>query len=258
MSKWPCSRFLLLLASLLVISGTRTSLANDRHEVIKANHGVVDTDDGRCSRIGRDVLKEGGHAVDAAVAAALCLGVVSPVSSGIGGGAFILNMYAQNASLKAGVVLSIAVPGETSGLHKAWKQYGKLPWRRLVRPATHLAHSGFKISPYLHMQMRASESSTMADKGLRDLFTSEGSLLQIGDTCYNKQLAKALRSLSVGLSYGHLYVQQKRQKEKEKQKQMDNKKSKGNENGNDKKKIHPVIVASKEEYQSKVQNSSTK
>ncbi|KAK4353894.1 hypothetical protein RND71_026088 [Anisodus tanguticus] len=61
---------------------------------------------------------------------------------------------------------------------------------------------------------------------------------------------------SLGLSYGHLYVQQKRQKEK--QKQMDNEKSKGNENGNDKKKIHPVVVASKEEYQSKVQNSSTK
>lgn len=90
MSKWPCSRFLLLLASLLVISGTSTSLAHDRREIIKANHGVVATDDGRCSRIGRDVLREGGHAVDAAVAAAFCLGVVSPASSGIGGGAFML------------------------------------------------------------------------------------------------------------------------------------------------------------------------
>ncbi|XP_060215525.1 glutathione hydrolase 1-like [Lycium barbarum] len=213
------SRLLFLLASLLVIWGTSTCLAYDRREVIKANHGVVATDDGRCSRIGRDVLKEGGHAVDAAVAAALCLGVVSPASSGIGGGAFMLvrsadgkaqafdmretapkqaskDMYAGNATLKARGALSIAVPGEIAGLYKAWKQYGKLPWRKLVRPAAHLAHSGFKISPYLHMQMRASESSIMADKGLRDLFTSNGSLLQIGDVCYNKQLGKTLRALS--------------------------------------------------------------
>ncbi|KAJ8542020.1 hypothetical protein K7X08_016886 [Anisodus acutangulus] len=219
MSKWHWSRFLLLLAFLLLSSRTSTILANGRREVIKAKHGVVSTDDGRCSRIGRDVLKKGGHAVDAAVAAAFCLGVVSAASSGIGGGAFMLvrsvdgkaqafdmretapkhaskNMYEQNATLKASGVLSIAVPGEIAGLYKAWKQYGKLPWRRLVRPAAHLAHSGFKISPYLHMQMRASESSIRADKGLRDLFTSNGSLLQIGDVCYNKHLAKTLRAIS--------------------------------------------------------------
>ncbi|KAK4353107.1 hypothetical protein RND71_028625 [Anisodus tanguticus] len=61
---------------------------------------------------------------------------------------------------------------------------------------------------------------------------------------------------SLGFSYGHLYVQQKRQKEK--QKKMDNEKSKANENDNNKKKIHPVVIASKEESQSEIQNSSTK
>ncbi|KAK4716898.1 hypothetical protein R3W88_015236 [Solanum pinnatisectum] len=219
MSKWPCFRFLFLLALLLAIAGTSMSLPYDRREVIKANRGVVATDDGRCSRIGKDVLREGGHAVDAAVAAAFCLGVVSPASSGIGGGAFMLIrsadgkaqafdmrenapkkafkiMYAQNAALKSSGVLSIAVPGEIAGLYNAWKQYGKLPWRRLVRPAAHLAHSGFKISPYLHMQMLRSESDIMANEGLNDLFTSNGSLLRIGDICYNKQLGKTLRALS--------------------------------------------------------------
>ncbi|XP_009603063.1 glutathione hydrolase 1-like [Nicotiana tomentosiformis] len=219
LSKWPCSGFLLLLAFLLLSTRTSTSLAYDRREIIKARHGAVATDDGRCSTIGRDVLREGGHAVDATVAAALCLGVVSPASSGIGGGAFMLirtadgkaqafdmretapkkaseNMYAGNAGLKASGVLSIGVPGEIAGLYEAWKQYGKLSWKRLVRPAAHLAHRGFKISPYLHMQMFKSESDIMSDKGLRDLFTSNGSLLQIGDVCYNKQLAKTLRALS--------------------------------------------------------------
>ena len=61
-----------------------------RPEVIVARNGAVATDDGRCSKIGMAVLREGGHAIDAAVAATLCLGVVSPASSGIGGGAFML------------------------------------------------------------------------------------------------------------------------------------------------------------------------
>lgn len=50
---------------------------------------MVASDNSRCSDIGRDVLSTGGNAVDAAVATALCLGVVNPVSSGLGGGAFI-------------------------------------------------------------------------------------------------------------------------------------------------------------------------
>ena len=50
--------------------------------------GVVATDDSRCSTIGVSMLRQGGHAVDAAVAAALCIGVVFSASSGIGGGAF--------------------------------------------------------------------------------------------------------------------------------------------------------------------------
>ncbi|KAA8546871.1 hypothetical protein F0562_003300 [Nyssa sinensis] len=215
---WPT--FTILLFSLL---SSTSSLKNDptksRREIITAHHGAVATDDGRCSKIGRDVLLEGGHAVDALVAAALCLGVVSPASSGIGGGAFMLvrlangksqaidmresapmlasqNMYDGNAALKASGALSIAVPGELSGLHQAWKQYGRLPWERLVRPAEQLARKGFKISPYLHMQMLKTESGIMADKGLGDIFTSNGSLLQPGDICHNKELANTLREIS--------------------------------------------------------------
>ncbi|KAB1199975.1 Gamma-glutamyltranspeptidase 1 [Morella rubra] len=136
---------------------------------------------------GMEVLREGGHAVDASVATTLCLGIVSPASSGIGGGAFMLlrlssgkaqafdmretaplqaseNMYAGNDTLKTKGALSIAVPGELAGLHEAWKQHGKLPWKRLVRPAERLALLGFKISPYLHMQMVRTTSGILADK----------------------------------------------------------------------------------------------
>ncbi|WVZ05506.1 hypothetical protein V8G54_018852 [Vigna mungo] len=188
-------------------------------EVIYARNGAVATDDRRCSRIGKDILREGGHAADAAVAAALCLGVVSPASSGLGGGAFMLlrqangvskafdmretapalaskDMYGGNTTLKAKGGLSVAVPGELAGLHVAWKQYGKLPWKRLVNPAEKLAR-GFKISAYLHMQMKATESDILQDKGLRSIFAPNGKLLNIGDICYNNKLADTLRAISV-------------------------------------------------------------
>ncbi|CAL9045229.1 unnamed protein product [Musa banksii] len=191
-----------------------------RPEVVTARHGAVATDDRRCSGVGRDVLREGGHAVDAAVAAGLCLGVVSPASSGVGGGAFMLvraasgrahafdsretaplaaseNMYAGNAAAKASGALSVAVPGEIAGFYEAWKHYGKLPWKRLVMPAANIAEKGFRISPYLYMQMNRTKLGIFTDKGLRDIFTLNGrSLLQQGDVCHNKRLAHTLKAIS--------------------------------------------------------------
>ncbi|KAK4283683.1 hypothetical protein QN277_000608 [Acacia crassicarpa] len=190
-----------------------------RNEVIGVPHGAVATDDRRCSRIGSDVLREGGHAVDASIAAALCLGVVSPASSGLGGGAFMLlrlangqakaldmretapslacqNMYAGNTTLKQRGALSVAVPGELAGLYRVWKLHGKLPWKRLVQPAEALARQGFKISRYLHMQMVSTQSYILLDPGLRAIFAPKGKLLRIGDICRNKKLAETLRTIA--------------------------------------------------------------
>ncbi|XVF61723.1 hypothetical protein PTKIN_Ptkin08bG0153100 [Pterospermum kingtungense] len=219
---WIIVALLFFLVSSATSSQEAISASTTKHrrEVIVVRQGAVATDDGRCSKIGMNVLRIGGHAVDAAVASALCLGVVSPASSGVGGGAFMLlreanaktqafdmretapmkaskNMYAGNATLKATGPLSVAVPGELAGLHKAWKEHGRLPWERLVKPAEVLARRGFKVSPYLRMQMESSKSGILADKGLRDIFTSNGELLKVGDICYNKKLAETLRKISV-------------------------------------------------------------
>lgn len=105
-------------------------------------------------------------------------------------------MYAGNAAQKASGPLSIAVPGELAGLTLAWSKYGKLPWRRLVAPAARIAIKGFKISPYLHMQMVNAESSIKADEGLHSVFTSNGSLLEQGSVCHNMELAKTLNVIS--------------------------------------------------------------
>jgi len=106
-------------------------------------------------------------------------------------------MYAGNAASKFSGPLSVAVPGELAGLHEAWKQHGKLPWKRLVRPAANLAGRGFRISPYLYMQMNKTSAGIFADKGLRDILTSNGTLLQPGAICHNKRLAHTLRAIAI-------------------------------------------------------------
>lgn len=92
---WHAIAFLLVSN---LASATTNGHTRNRNEVIIAHHGAVATDDRRCSRIGMDALREGGHAADAAVAAALCLGVVSPASSGLGGGAFMLLRLANGVA----------------------------------------------------------------------------------------------------------------------------------------------------------------
>ncbi|PKI45264.1 hypothetical protein CRG98_034344, partial [Punica granatum] len=170
---------------LLPIAVFCSSIKGRRNEVIVARNGAVATDDRRCSRIGNDVLLDGGNAIDASVAAVLWVLL-----------ALRQNMYGGNLTLKASGALSIAVPGELAGLHEAWRQYGKLPWKRLVSPAEHLARNGFKISPYLHMQMSTNEDGILADKGLREIFTSNGHLLGVGDICRNRRLAETLKKIS--------------------------------------------------------------
>lgn len=59
---------------------------------------MVAADNSRCSQIGRDIMYQQGNAADAAVAVALCLGVVNPVSSGLGGGAFIMVRLANGTA----------------------------------------------------------------------------------------------------------------------------------------------------------------
>jgi gamma-glutamyltranspeptidase / glutathione hydrolase / leukotriene-C4 hydrolase len=89
----PQIRTLISLLFILPLSFLASPLPlplSHRREVLTSLHGAVAADDARCSATGRDALRDGGSAVDAAVTVALCLGVVSSASSGLGGGAFML------------------------------------------------------------------------------------------------------------------------------------------------------------------------
>lgn len=189
-------------------------------EIVESEQGVVAADDARCSEIGASMLRQGGHAVDAAVSTALCVGVVNPVGSGIGGGAFMIvrssstsktqaydmretapgaasqNMYANNLNNKYSGALSMGVPGEIAGLHEAWLQHGRLNWRTLFQPAIKLARDGFVVAPYLASSIAKSAKKIMNDPGLQQVFAPNGRLLQAGDKCSNVELAQSLEAVA--------------------------------------------------------------
>jgi len=104
---WAMTGFVVTTIVLAITLGYGTSMQNGeshggfRHErkrVVEVDFAVVAADEERCSAIGRDSLRLGGNAVDATVATALCLGVVNPMASGIGGGAFLLLRLANGSS----------------------------------------------------------------------------------------------------------------------------------------------------------------
>ncbi|XP_062090949.1 glutathione hydrolase 3-like [Humulus lupulus] len=188
--------------------------------VIESHEGVVAADVGICSEIGASFLRQNGHAVDAAVATALCLGILNPVSTGIGGGGFMIvrssttlksqafdfretapsaaseNMYANAPSNKLYGPLSAGVPGEIAGLHKAWLKYGRLEWSTLFQPAIKLAKGGFLVSPFMGQNIRENSHLILSNHGLRQVFAPNGKLLKAGDTCYNVELGRSLEQIA--------------------------------------------------------------
>ena len=197
-----------------------TSTSSDAPEHVSTSLGAVAADEPRCSEIGASALRDGGHAVDAAVAAALCLGVLHPHSSGIGGGAFAVIRLADGtseaiefreeapaasapdmfvgrpeASLEGG--LAVAVPSEIHGLRLAWERHGKLPWSRLVLPAATLAE-GFPVGPELAraIAQNAAALARHATSAATFLRSDRRSPLRVGDTCANPALARTLRAIA--------------------------------------------------------------
>ena len=147
--------------------------------------GAVASADPLATEAGLQVLRDGGNAVDAAVATALALAVVYPEAGNLGGGGFAVirmgdrlaaldfretapaaahrTMYldaegqpVENASLVG--PLAAGVPGSPAGLHELHQRHGKLPWARVVAPARRLAAEGFRVSRYLHELLSREES----------------------------------------------------------------------------------------------------
>ncbi|KAI5120966.1 hypothetical protein M0805_006638 [Coniferiporia weirii] len=192
--------------------------------LIEAKNAAAASENIVCSEMAIDVLKDGGNAVDAAVAATLCTGIVNPFSSGIGGGGFMTvrippsspnassevwsidfretapaaantTMYVGNpeASLFGG--LAIGVPGELRGLGEAHKRWGSLPWARVVRPSAELA-SGWKIGIELGRRLPMFEELIFEDKTWSAIFAPNGRILREGELAHRANYSRTLAAIA--------------------------------------------------------------
>ncbi len=173
---------------------------------------------------GLAILKQGGNAIDAAVATALAVGVTNPASCGIGGGGFMLIYVAQegkfyaldyreaaphaasadmyyrdghpNEELAKNGPLAIAVPGEIAGIDAALKRFGTMKFQQVAAPAMKLARDGFPVSEHLAKEISTNTAMLAMDAGLKEVFLKEdGSAPAAGEKIYQKKLAETLERL---------------------------------------------------------------
>jgi gamma-glutamyltranspeptidase/glutathione hydrolase len=175
------------------------------------------------SNVGAAVLREGGTAIDAAVATAFALAVTHPVAGNIGGGGFLVyrpasgepvaydfrevapakaspTMFMKNGKydfdLHHNSYVSVGVPGTVAGLHLAWKEQGKLPWRRLVEPAIALARDGFVVTEGFARSLRGELPEFKKYPATLAQFTKNGTPYEAGETFRQPDLARTLERIA--------------------------------------------------------------
>jgi gamma-glutamyltranspeptidase/glutathione hydrolase len=199
-------------------SGYRTDVQlrhASKHMAAAANPLAAET--------GREILRQGGSAIDAAIAMQAVLTLVEPQSSGIGGGALIVlwdgknvRTYDGRETAPAGATeklflqadgqpmpftqaqiggRSVGTPGVLRALELAHQKHGRLPWAQLFEPAIKLAEQGFAISPRLH-QLIAADSSMQRSTDMKAYFlNADGTPKVVGTSLKNPPLAAVFKRI---------------------------------------------------------------
>lgn len=226
-----CSRLLLVLvlvANLVGSVGGQDRIASrgfaTRSEVI-ARQGMVATSQPLATQAALDILRQGGSAVDAAIAANAVLGVVEPMMDGIGGDLFAIiwdaktkRLHGLNASgrspqfltpeifrargLKAippNGPLSISVPGCVDGWAEMHRKFGKLSWESVLKPSIEYAREGFPVSEQVAFDWNFyGRSYRDQSANFREVYTIDGRIPVKGDLFRNPLLADALEKIARG------------------------------------------------------------
>ncbi len=212
------------LITILLLFSTATAFAASKQPVL-ARHAMVASTSEIASRVGVEVMKKGGNAVDAAVAVAFALAVTWPSAGNLGGGGFMMVRksdgtaeaidYRERAPLAAtrdmyldanGKVIpgastqgykAIGVPGTVAGLALAHKRFGRLPWADLVEPARKLAAHGFTVNQYVArgLKLRSTVKRLAPFPESVRIFERNGRFYQLGDRFVQPDLAKTLAEI---------------------------------------------------------------
>ena len=214
---------LFLTISLDVYSFDRVSGKDfvSRSEVI-AQNGMVATSHPLATQIGLDILKNGGNAIDAAIAANIALGLMEPTGNGIGGDLFVIlwdadsqKLYGLNASGPAPKSLSIdyfkdnnltkipsygplpvTVPGAVDGWIKLHERFGSVKFKDLFTPTINYARNGFPITETIAFYFKSSSERFKSYPNFKDVWMPDNNILSKGDLFKNPQLANTLEEIS--------------------------------------------------------------
>ena len=209
-------------AGIAAQEGSKNVVAWRGEQPVRAAHGMVVSVHHLAADAGVEVLREGGNAVDAAVATGFALAVVHPVAGNLGGGGFLLLRthegkstfidFREKAPLAAtetmyqdaqGNVISdasvsgyrsIATPGSVAGLVYAERKYGKLGLKPVMAAAIRLAAEGFALSAEEAKELADPDLSKFADS--KRIFQRDGKLYKAGETFKQPELARTLEPRS--------------------------------------------------------------
>ena len=208
-------------AEIKAVPGSRAQgwLAQGRSEVL-ARHGVVATSDPLAAQAGLEIMRRGGNAIDAAVAAGAVLDVTSQNDTGIGGDLFALvwsardrKLYALAAagwapagwtpqffterlkvkSVPGSGVNAATVPGAIAGYDALLKRFGTRGFRETFEPAARIAEEGWGLAERRHADLRGVVKALLVDSDSRQAFLAGDSAPALYSVIRNPGLAKALR-----------------------------------------------------------------
>jgi len=193
---------------------------------VTAPHAMVVSEQHLASRVGVDILKAGGNAVDAAVAVGYALAVVNPCCGNIGGGGFMLvhladgrNLFLdfrEKAPLAATATVfqdangnvvpglstkswrAIGTPGTVMGLNEALARYGTMPLARVIAPAIALARDGFVLGPGDVKTLQGRSADFATEPNVARTFLNQGRPYQVGDRLIQADLAHTLEAIAKG------------------------------------------------------------
>ena len=206
--------FYLILANLSAIAANAPTWAK---------HGMVVSANQISSEIGVEVMRDGGSAIDAAVATAFALAVTHPSAGNLGGGGFLIHRSDKGESFAYDFrevapsashpqmwlvdgqysfqkhhmsYQSIGVPGTVMGLHLAWQAHGRLPWKGLLNPAISLAREGITVTHGLARSLKRALPRMEKYPASMAQFSNKGKPFEAGDLLQQSDLANTLQRIA--------------------------------------------------------------